>query len=78
MALRIAAERTLDAHLPPMTCTTDIRRIIEGRHGLPKRKIKDGDTRPRKLNLKPPISDCSGLSDQTEPPATAHIAPKGC
>jgi hypothetical protein len=47
-----------------LTRTTDVRRTIEARRGLPKCKVKDGDTRPKKLNLKLPISDCSGLSDQ--------------
>ena len=40
------------------TRTTDIRGTIEGRRGLPKCKVKDGDTRPKKLNLKLTISDC--------------------
>jgi hypothetical protein len=44
--------------------TTEIRRATEGRHGLPKCKVKDSDTRPKKLNFKLPISDRSGLSDQ--------------
>src|SRR5215469_18346979 len=32
--------------------------------GLPKRKIENGDPRLEELNLKPPIGDGTGLSDQ--------------